>query len=247
MDRHLRTKILLGEDKMRKLQRSKVTVVGLGAVGSYVVEALARAGVGNLRLADFDLVDCTNINRQLYALESTLGLPKTMVAKNRVLDINPQIKVELFREFIDKNSCLNLFENNPDIVVDAIDSLTPKVQVLVELHNRSIPVISSMGAARKTDPSKIKVGDISKTRNCPLARFVRKRLRRQGVTSGIKCVYSTEITEDEVVEPSENDSINERGRKRMILGSLPTITGIFGLTIANKVIEEICGGFTKEK
>ena len=245
MSRHLRTEILLGPEKINKLKQAKVTVVGLGAVGSYAVEALARAGVGNLRLVDFDKVDRTNINRQLYALESTIGLSKATIAKQRVLDIAPDINVEVFDMFLNNETKDLILNNNPDVVIDAIDSLNTKVQFLSELYDRGIPVVSSMGAALKTDPSKIKVDDISKTKNCHLARFVRKRLKRQEIIEGIKCVYSTELTGTESIIISDKVFLPGRGRKRNTMGSLPTITGIFGLIAANTVLDMICDGFKK--
>lgn len=243
MDRFFRSRLLIGKDKFKKLHKSKVTVVGLGAVGGYAVEALARAGVGYLRLVDFDRVDITNINRQLYALESTIGMSKAELARQRVLDINPKIKLEIMDMFSDKHTNDIILDNNPDLVIDAIDSLTPKVQFIAEAYNRGIPIISSMGAALKTDPSAIRVGDLFHTRGCRLARFVRKRLRRQGITDGIKCVFShEERNADAIVDPDEKTVVS-RGRKRNVMGSLPTVTGIFGLTIAHYAIEQLIDGF----
>lgn len=241
MERFLRSKLLIGDDKFAKLQSSTVTVVGLGAVGSYAVEALARSGVGNLRLIDFDKVDITNINRQLYALESTIGLSKAELAKKRVLDINPNINVEIIESFVNTDTIDTVLDNSPDIVVDAIDTLNPKVQLLTEVYKRSIPVISSMGAGLKTDLTKIKYGDIFKTEGCSLARFVRKRLRRQGISSGIKCVYSTQNNIDALIKAEDN---GEGARVRNTLGSFPTVTGIFGLSVAHYTIEHLCEGFT---
>lgn len=246
MDKRLiRTALVIGNERLKKLQNSKVTVVGLGAVGSYVVEGLSRAGVKHLRLIDFDTVEESNINRQLYALESTIGKDKAELAKARVLDINPKIKVEAFKLFADKKTYDTIFDNQPDLVIDAIDSLTPKTQMLAKLYEMGIPIISSMGAGLKTDPTKIHIGDLFNTKYCALARFVRKRLRRQGIKHGIPCVYSVEITNNERLDRVEQDnekSSNEIGRKRNVLGSLPTITGMFGLTISHYAIDYLCGG-----
>lgn len=240
MSRHLRTEILLGSEKIRKLKNATVTVIGLGAVGSYVVEALARAGIGSLRLVDFDKVDVTNINRQLYAFDSTVGISKAVLAAARVRDIDPMIKTEIFDLFVNETTRSQVLDNNPDVVIDAIDSLNPKVQLLAELVSRNIPVISSMGAALKTDPFKIKIGDISKTRICTLARLVRKRLRRQGIFTGVTCIYSTE-------QSSKDDFLRVNDGGRNILGSLPTITGIFGLIAANAALDLLCSGLKGEK
>lgn len=250
MDKRLiRTSLILGKERLKKMQNSKVTVVGLGAVGSYVVEGLARAGVKHLRLVDFDTVEESNINRQLYALDSTIGLPKAELAKKRVLDINPKIKVEAFEMFADDKTYDKILDNKPNLVIDAIDSLTPKTQLLAKLYEKAIPVISSMGAGLKTDPTKIHIGDLFTTKHCALARFVRKRLRRQGIKHGIPCVYSVEMTNNERLErvdQEEDRGSDENGRKRNVLGSLPTITGMFGLTISHYAIDYLCGGLIEE-
>jgi len=243
MAQFLRTRLLLGKDKFIRLEKARVTVFGLGAVGSYATEALARAGVGSLRLVDFDKIKITNINRQLYALHSTLGRSKAEVAKARVLDINPACKVETFEMFAAQDTIEGLLDNKPDLVVDAIDAFNPKVQLLSYCYKKGIPVISSMGAALRTDPASIKVADIFESHTCPLAYRLRKGLRRQGVGKGILCVYSSQPPQAPGVDA---DSLNEgddfiRGRKRLIMGSLPTITGLFGLTIAHCAIEYLSG------
>lgn len=245
MHRFLRTEKLLGTPGLKRLAESRVLVVGLGAVGSYAAESLARAGVGTLGLVDFDFVNVTNINRQLFALESTLGEEKTQAAVRRLLDINPSLKAEPIRLFVNNESVEQLIQWKPDIVVDAIDSLNSKVALLQGLAGADIPVVSSMGAALRRDPSRIKQGTIGQTSGCPLAKHVRQRLRRRGVSLDIPCVYSDEPVrfryEEPDSEPQEEHRAGEakQGRPRRVLGSLSTLTGIFGLTAATMVIDHI--------
>jgi len=239
MQRFSRTKLLLGEEQFLRLNKSHIAVIGLGAVGGYALEGLARAGVGRLTIVDFDVIQDTNINRQIFALESTLGMSKVAVAADRVLDINPHCQIDALDRFIDDVSIEEILQTRPDIVIDAIDSLNPKVQLLKAAHRRSIPTFSSMGAALRTDPGHIKVSDISKTKNCPLARRIRQRLKKEGIHTGITCVYSTEPVDFEYPPPSEHEQKSgpsARGRGRRTLGSLPTLTAVFGLTLANEVI-----------
>ena len=239
-NRFVRTQLLLGEDGLNKLKNSKIMIVGLGAVGGYVLEALARSGVGNFILVDFDKFEESNINRQILALSETIGLKKTDVAKQRVLNINPRANIKIIDMFVNSDTIDELLKNNPDFVVDAIDALNPKCCLMQALTEKNIPFISSMGAALKTDTSKIKFGNLSNSKNCSLAKFVRKRLRKRGIDiSKIKCVWSEEQINlpDNAIELEESQK--ENGRIRHTLGSLPTITAIFGLTIANNLILEI--------
>ncbi len=244
MGQFLRTRLLLGADRFERIQRSKVTIIGLGAVGSCVTEALARAGVGTLRLADCDKVKISNLNRQLIALHSTIGMPKAAAAKVRVKDINPACAVEAFESFAARDTLPALLDNDPDIVVDAIDALNPKLQLLSFCHERSIPVISSMGAALRTDPFSIRVGDISETYGCPLAYRIRRRLKRMGITEGVRCVFSSQKAP--VKGHDSGEGMDEggftRGRARQVLGSMPTITALFGFMIAHCVIDFAAGG-----
>jgi tRNA A37 threonylcarbamoyladenosine dehydratase len=239
--RFSRIEKMIGTAGLHKLGASFVTVVGLGAVGSYAVEGLARAGVGHIRLVDFDEIRPSNINRQLYALESTVGLAKTDVAIARVRDINPKCKVEALKCFFDDTTADSVLAGPPDLVIDAIDSVAPKTQLLAELIKRDIAVISSMGAALRTDPALVRTGPLSEVKNCPLARLIRKRLRKRGLSVEFSCVYSTEPTDDlpggGISETSDaTEETLRRGRTRRTLGSLPTLTGIFGLTAANLAI-----------
>ncbi len=243
MERFKRIEQLLGNKRFRKLRDCSVTVVGLGAVGGHAVEGLARAGINNLRLVDFDTIQPSNINRQILALESTLGRPKAEVAQERVLAINPECRVEAMQLFAADETMSTILSPRPDVLIDAIDSLTPKMQLLVAAYHNKIHVLSSMGAALRTDPTLIQVADIYSTRGCPLARRLRKRLRRQGVTGGITCVYSTEPVNFDYQPPDSETApdtpFSSRGRKRHVLGSLPTLTAIFGLYLANQAILQL--------
>lgn len=245
MDRFGRTRLLLGDAAMNRLTRAHVLVAGLGAVGSYAVEGLARAGVGCLTLVDCDVIQPSNINRQLFALESTLGAKKTDVAAQRVRDINPQCRVHAWHAFLDDDSLPEILDGRPDIVVDAIDGLNAKAATIAHARQRGIPVIASMGAATRTDPTAIRVADLSQTFGCPLARFLRKRLRKRGIERGVRCVFSIEpvpqrgdAEKPDVFGPLE---IQQRGRPRHVLGSFSCVTGIFGLIAAREAIFQLIG------
>ncbi len=240
MERFTRTRCFLGANTFNRLTQSLVTIVGLGAVGGYAAEGLARAGIGRLRLVDFDTIQISNINRQLLALDSTIGQAKVDTARDRIRLINPQCQVEALQIFAADETLDTILNPPPDILIDAIDSLNPKIQLLAGAHKRDIVTFSSMGAALRTDPSQIKTGDIMSSNHCPLAKHVRNRLRRQGITGGIRCVYSTEPVDFSYQGPEKTAQpatlYENRGRKRNVLGSLPTITGIFGLILANEVL-----------
>jgi len=240
MERFSRIQSFLGEEGFKQLQQSFITIVGIGAVGGHVAEGLARSGVSRLRLVDFDTIHPSNINRQIMALDTTLGRPKVEVAKERIAAINPACRVEALQRFAGDESLEQILSPAPDILIDAIDSMNPKVQLLTAAHTRHIPIISSMGAALRSDPTQIRIADIMDTKNCPLARRLRQRLRRAGIERGISCVFSTEAVSYHYDEPEETPDPDEpmanRGHQRRSLGSLPTLTGIFGLVIANEVI-----------
>ncbi len=236
-----RTQALLGEEKMEAICSSCVMIIGLGAVGGYVLEALARCGVGSFVLVDFDSFEESNINRQILALSSTIGQKKTTVAKQRVLEINPNAKVQIIDCFVNEQNVADILKNKADVVVDAIDSLNPKCCLIEALSKNNITFISSMGAALKTKFEDIKISKLSNTKNCGLAKFVRKRLRKRNIDiSKIMCIYSQEQTSlpQSAMFVEENADLSF-GRARHSLGSLPTITGIFGLAIANWVIDKI--------
>ncbi|PID43273.1 MAG: tRNA threonylcarbamoyladenosine dehydratase [Proteobacteria bacterium] len=239
MQRFSRTRLFIGDAAFSRLSAGHVAVIGIGAVGGYVVEGLARAGIGRLTLVDFDTIQVSNINRQLLALDSTIGQEKAVAAKQRVIQINPACRVEAFPLFADSDSITPVLAEQPDILIDAIDSLNPKVQILTRSVKHGIKTMSSMGAALRSDPALIKTGDISETRNCPLARRLRQRLRANGIENNIFTVYSTETVQFDypVSEPERSDQpFSDRGRVRRTLGSLPTLTGLFGLILANEAL-----------
>ncbi len=223
---------MVGEPGLQKLAAARVLVVGLGAVGSFAVEALARTGVGHLTLIDADVIEPSNINRQLYALGSTIGQPKCELAAARVADINPDCQIDARQIFVSASNLPELLAPGFDAVVDAIDSIDAKVELICAALDRGIPIFSSMGAARRRDPSAIKVADVSKTSGCPLAREVRRRLRDRGIKRGVTCVYSTEGVDKTSFITVGPDSIR-------LMGSLPTLTAAFGLRLAHSAIEKL--------
>jgi len=221
---------LLGKDKIDRLGQCNVAVVGLGAVGGFCLEALVRSGIGRFTIVDFDRFEPSNLNRQILALESTLGKSKAEVAAQRIKDIAPEVEVTVIDA---KCSADNVDEivDGKDLVVDAIDDVQAKCLLLKTCCEKKIPVVSSMGAARKTDPSRIRVTDLTKTHTCPLAKQVRTRLGKEGVGKGITVVFSDE-------EPRD---LNPNGS----LGSMPTVTGMFGLRLAHTAIEKLLENFTE--
>ena len=236
--------LLLGKEKVAKLKKAFVVVIGIGAVGSYATEALSRAGVRHLRLVDFDTIKPTNFNRHLLAITPNLGKLKAEAAKERIAQINPHCKVEVVNAFAAEETMAQIVEGKPDLVIDAVDSLNPKVQILAYCHAKKIPVISSMGAALRMNIFSIKAGDLFKTTGCPLARYVRSRLRRRGIQKGIFCIYSDTPVSEEPIEKTRilnAEQDNDRGRKRHKLGSTPTVTGAFGLAVAHHALLYLIG------
>ncbi len=215
-DRLNRCRLLFGAKKLERLRTATVMVVGCGAVGSFAIEALARSGIGNIILVDFDTVSKSNINRQIFALDSTLGLAKTEVARERIADINPDINVTTLNIFFDKNTALPV---RPDFVIDAIDTVQSKIALYKWCRAQNVPFISSMGAARKTDPTKIKIDKISRTFACPMAARIRKIVREERIRD-FPVVFSTET-------PAPHHSPDKE------FGSIITVTGTFGLFMAN--------------
>lgn len=237
-----RTEVLLGSEAMKTLCNASVYVFGLGAVGSYAVEGLARSGIGRLRLVDFDVIKESNRNRQLYATCSTVGRLKVEVAAERVLDINPDAVVEQRPIFAHAETLPELLSGCPDLVVDAVDSLAPKVEILAAAAGLGVPVFSSLGAATRTEADRVRFGPLFEARGCPLGRLLRKRLRRRGVEGDLWCVYSDEPkNRDAVREPEDEEGEFERGRRRDVLGSLATLTGLFGLRLAHEAVLRLSG------
>ncbi|MCD8352469.1 MAG: tRNA threonylcarbamoyladenosine dehydratase [Planctomycetaceae bacterium] len=237
-----RTRILLGEEAVARLARARIYVFGLGAVGGYAVEGLARSGVGMLRLVDFDVFKESNLNRQVLALRSTLGRIKAEVAAERVRDINPAATAEAIRAFAHDDTLDDLLSGNPDLVIDAVDSLNPKVAIIARTADNGIPVLSALGAATRRDAGAVAFDRLFAASGCPLGRLVRKRLRRRGIADGdLWCVYSREerdctaVREPEA-DPGDEGHLYNQGRARRVLGSLSTITGIFGLRLAHEAI-----------
>ncbi|AEE91580.1 conserved protein of unknown function [Tepidanaerobacter acetatoxydans Re1] len=218
-----RTEILVGKDGIEKLKNAKVAVLGLGGVGSFAAEALARAGIGELILVDHDIISPSNINRQIHASCSTVGLHKADVMKNRILDINPCAKVIGIREYYSENTAPDILSGNFDYVVDAIDSLRSKINLIVNCIELGVPIISAMGAGNKLDPTKFKVADISETYVCPMARKVRKELRKLGIKKGLQVVFSTETPLKQHYPP----------------GSVSFVPSVMGLIIAGEVIRRL--------
>lgn len=242
LTRFARTLQLIGKEELDRLQAATVAVFGLGAVGSYVVESLARAGVGGLTLFDHDTVSRSNINRQLLALESTVGRFKAHVARERIMDISPSCRVDARVEFVNGDNAAALLSPGFDVVVDAIDGVNSKVNLIVAARGMGLPVVSSMGAAAKLDPSRIRTADISKSFMCPLAQIIRKRLRHRNISSGVRCVFSVEQAQNKnapVMEEAPEQ--NRPGRPRAPIGSISYLTGMFGLHVAGETIRLLLG------
>lgn len=223
-----RTKILIGDEGLEKLKNAKVAVFGVGGVGSFVVEALARAGVGCFVLIDKDQVSLSNINRQLIATHETIGKLKVDVAKKRILSINPEAKVETFAEFFMPGNT-DILNNSITYIVDAIDTVTAKIELVMQAQKLGIPIISSMGTGNKLNPCLFEITDIYKTQVCPLAKVMRKELKQRGVKH-LKVLYSKE-------DPKKSGIIGENGKA--IPGSISFVPSVAGLIIAGEVIKDL--------
>ena len=241
-----RTEILIGKEALQKLAQSKVEIFGVGGVGSFAVEALARAGIGHLVLVDFDEICLTNLNRQLPALHSTVGRVKVEVLKERILDINPEAEVTIHREFVSPESVDRLLEKDCDYLVDAIDTVTGKLVIIEKAFSLGIPVVSAMGAGNKLDPTKLQIVDISDTRICPLARVMRRELKKKGITSGLKVVYSPEAPRkpNQVKAGCSQHCIcpgveAHCAVKRQIPGSISFVPSVAGLFLAAQVVNDL--------
>ena len=229
-----RTEILLGEAAMERLYKSRVAVFGVGGVGGYVVEALARCGIGQLDLCDSDTVSISNINRQILATHSTVGMLKVDAARKRILDINPACVVRTYPFFYLPDTADRFDFSEFDYIVDAIDTVTGKLQLVERAHAAGTPIICSMGTGNKLDASAFQVADISKTSMCPLARVMRKELKKRGI-SHVKVVYSQEEAMTPAVDPEEL----ERTGKRQIPGSTAFVPGAAGLLLAGEVVRDL--------
>jgi tRNA A37 threonylcarbamoyladenosine dehydratase len=231
-----RTELLLGEEKLSKLQAAHVLIVGLGGVGAYAAEMIARAGVGELTLADADRVGESNINRQLIALHSTIGRSKVELVAERLRDINPSIKLHTMEQFIKDEATYTLLDAaRYDYVVDAIDTLSPKLALIAASLERGYPLVSSMGAGAKTDPTLMEIKDISKTHHCPLAHMLRKRLHKIGIRKGFRAVFSPEpIREGAMI-------LCEEQNKKSNMGTISYLPALFGIGCASVVIRDLLG------
>ncbi len=229
-----RTEMLLGEEGLEKLHNARVAVFGVGGVGGYVVEALARAGVGTLDIIDNDEVDITNLNRQIIALHSTLGKPKVEVAKERILDINQECKVNVYRTFYLPETQDEFDFTQYDHVVDAIDTVTGKLALICQARDAGVPIISSMGTGNKLDPTALRVADIYDTSVCPLAKVMRRECRKRGIER-LKVVYSVE----EAIKPMTEAEQSDNNGRRSTPGSVSFVPSAAGLIIASEVVKDI--------
>ena len=231
-----RTELLLGSEKLNTLRNAHVLVVGVGGVGAYAAEMVARAGIGELTIADADVVGLSNINRQLVALHSTVGKQKCEILAARLLDINPELKLHTVNRFIKDDETDALLDSAKfDYVVDAIDTLSPKLALIKGALDRCIPLVSSMGAGAKTDPALMEIKDISKTHHCPLAHMLRKRLHKIGIKRGFRAVFSPEpIREGAMI-------LCEEQNKKSNVGTISYIPALFGIGCASVVIRDLIG------
>lgn len=234
MEPYSRTALLLGSAAMEKLKNAKVAVFGLGGVGGYVVEALARSGVGALELVDHDDISITNINRQILATRSTVGKGKAETAKQRVLDIDPEIAVTARKEFFGPDTMAGFDFRQYSYVVDAIDTVTGKLALVTAAQAAGVPIISCMGTGNKLDPTKFQIADISKTRICPLARIMRKECAKRGIRH-LKVLFSTE----DPVTPGESTTEELPEGRRALPGSVAFVPSVAGLIIASEVIKDL--------
>ena len=246
-----RMELLVGPDAMDKLASSRVAVFGVGGVGSYAVEGLARSGVGSFVLVDDDCICLTNINRQIHATMKTIGKPKVEVMRDRILEINPKAKVEIHQTFYLPENAETIMNDSFDYIIDAIDTVTAKIDLIVRAREKNIPIISSMGTGNKFDPLKLEITDISKTTVDPLARVMRKELRDRGITS-LKVVFSREEpvkTKETAQSSCKAGCVCPKGTSRTctirhhIPGSVSFVPPAAGLIIAGEVVKDLIGGF----
>ena len=237
MNQFSRSELLLGRDVMDKLSKMKVAIFGVGGIGSYVCEALVRCGVNNFVLIDDDSVSLTNINRQIHATLKTVGRSKVEVMKERMLEINPDCKIDTYEEFYLPDKHSDIIKDDISYIVDAIDTVSSKIDIIVEAKKLGIPIISAMGAGNKLDPTKFEVSDIYKTSVCPLAKVMRRELRKRNISS-LKVVYSKE----EPIEIKDYSICDEEIDKKRIPGSLSFVPSCMGLIIASEIVKDVIRG-----
>lgn len=233
----LRTELLIGKENVEKLQSSKVAIFGIGGVGSFVVEALARAGIENFILVDNDVVDITNINRQIIATHSTIGKAKVEIAKERILDINPNAKVQAVQMFFSKDS-EEILDTSIDYVIDCIDTVSSKIELIVKAKSLQIPIISCMGTGNKLDHSKFEIADIYKTNICPLAKVMRKELKKREIKD-LKVLYSKEEPIKIKKLNNKNEILENSKFKKQVPGSISFVPSVAGLIIAGEVVKDL--------
>jgi tRNA A37 threonylcarbamoyladenosine dehydratase len=234
-----RTELLVKKEPLEKLNNTNVLLVGLGGVGSFAAEFLVRAGIGKLTIVDGDIVDITNINRQLPALTSSVGESKAEYMKARLLDINPNLELVAINQFLNPDETTDLVNQyDYDYVMDCIDSITPKVYLIKAAKNKGCKIISSMGAGGKIDSMKLKYADISRTHMCPFAYYIRKRLRKEGIYSGVMTVFSEEQPNSESIKLTDGSNF-----KTSFYGTISYIPALFGLHMASWVVRDVSGTF----
>lgn len=231
-----RTSMLFGQEKLDKLHSSTVAVIGLGGVGAYAAEMVVRAGIGSIVILDSDKVSLTNKNRQLLALDSNMGKAKAQVMKSRLLDINPELDITVIDEYLTEGNVDSLLPQNIDFLIDAIDTLAPKIALISYCVSHKIPLVSSMGAGAKVDATKIKAADISKSFNCPLAYILRKKLRKMGISKGFRVVFSEELPDREAIVPVEGEQ-----NKKSQVGTVSYLPAVFGCICAQEAILSLVG------
>jgi tRNA threonylcarbamoyladenosine dehydratase len=231
-----RTELIIDQEKMQKLKDSSVLVVGLGGVGAYAAEMICRAGVGTMTIVDGDTVHLSNRNRQLAALKSTDGLPKAEVMGLRLKDINPDIRLTIINEYLKDERMEEIIKEGFDYIVDAIDTLSPKIFLIWHSVQNKIPIVSSMGAGGKFDPARVTISDISETTNCSLARILRKKLHKLGIREGFTAVYSPEVIDRKRVIAAKDEQ-----NKASVVGTISYMPAAFGLACASVVIRDLAG------
>jgi tRNA A37 threonylcarbamoyladenosine dehydratase len=248
LHRFSRTELLIGAEGLSRLASASVAIFGLGGVGSYAAEAICRAGVGRMTIVDFDDICLTNVNRQLHALDGTVGQSKVQVMAARLQQINPVAEIIPHRDFYGAESSSFLLSDRYNYVVDAIDHFTSKIHLIASCRKLGIPIVSSMGAAMKLDPTLIRAGDISETSKCRMARSVRKLLKKEGIQTGVKVVYSLEEfrkptmdggCKSDCICPNKDEQLFACEHRRVILGSISYVPSIFGMTIAGIVVNDL--------
>jgi len=229
-----RTSLLVGPQKVEKLTSAHVMIVGMGGVGSYAAEFIARAGVGQMTIIDGDVVDPTNRNRQLPALATNHGKPKVRIMEQRMKEINPELRINVFEEFVNPEMVRETLSLQPDYIIDAIDSITPKVTFIKIALESKIPLVSSMGAGAKVDPTRLEVVDISQTYNCPFAQQIRKNLKKNGISKGVKVVFSAELPIRESLMLTDG-----KNYKKSAYGTISYMPATFGAVAASVAIRDL--------